>query len=153
MGFFDSLFGSETGKAERKADDVAAPADETKILAKPFKITTGFHPLRLGAHKRNSVNLLVRVTNLTPDPQLVSVDVALPRNHLLGFEATCLNKSVEKRIGNLRAGESTEVAIPLWANNQTKQGNYKMEVTVFAHYQNYNKVLNYMKKMASVRVV
>jgi len=152
MGLWDSIFGSGSENTERKAG-TSASGDETKILAKPFKITTGFHPLRLGANKRNSVNLLVRITNLTPDPQLVSLDVALPRAHMLGFESTCINKTVEKRIGNLRAGETTEVAIPLWANNQTRSGNYGMEVTVFAHYQNYNKVLNYMKKAAAVRVV
>ncbi|MFH2101084.1 MAG: hypothetical protein ABII71_03280 [Candidatus Micrarchaeota archaeon] len=151
MGFWDSVFGGETKRAAPSDGDVGG--HEPKILAKPFKITTGFHPLRLGANKRNSANLLVRITNLTPDSQLVSVDVALLKNPMLGFEATCLNKNVEKRVGQLKAGESTEVAIPVWANNQTNSGNYPMEVTVFAHYQDYNKVLSYMKKAAALRVV
>ncbi len=146
MGFWDSLFGGE-GKSEKQ------DAGETKILAKPFKVAMTFHPLRLSAHKRNSANLIVKVTNLTPDPQLVSVDVLLPKNQMLGFEPTCINKAAEKKAGNVGPNQTAEVSIPVWANNQTKAGSYSMMVTVFAHYQDYNKVLSYIKKPASLRVV
>lgn len=145
MGFLDSILGESTKTAQDQG--------ETKVLAKPFKIATSFTPLRLSANKKNSVNLIVKVTNLSNDPQLVSVDVALPKSRLLGFEPTCINKACEKRVGTIQAGETTEVAVPVWGNNQTQQGSYPMEVTVYAHYQDYKKVLNYMKKLASLRVV
>jgi hypothetical protein len=145
MGFWDSLLGTEEERAEKR--------EETKVLAKPFKINTTFHPLRLGANKRNSVSLIVKITNVSKDPQLVSMDVMLPKDQMLGFESTCLHKSVEKKVGEVAPGATVEASVPLWANNQTKPGNYRMNLKVYSHYQDYNKVLNYMEKAASVRVV
>lgn len=148
MKFLDSLFGEEEAKEER-----GEPKGQATVLAKPFKISTSFHPLRLGANSRNSVNLIVHVTNLSPDDQLVSVDVQLPKDQMLGFEPTCLSKASEKRIGSVKSGDTVEAVIPIWANNQTKAGNYGLQLAVYAHYQDYEKVLNYMRKSASLRVV
>jgi uncharacterized membrane protein len=72
---------------------------------------------------------------------------------LLGFDQACINKSVEKRAGELKAGESIEVPITIWANSQTKEGNYPVGVTVYSHYRDYDKVLSYSKKRTSLRAV
>ena len=143
MGFLDSIMkGSET-------DDVKGSGTGTS----PFKVTMNFLPLRLAAMKDNKVNMFIRITNTSGGGQLVSVDVALPRNQLVGFDPTCINKHMEKRVGQLNAGESTEVVLPIWGNNQTKDGNYPIGITVYAHYLDYTKVINSVKKSASLRVV
>ena len=143
MGFLDSLLKGEEEKTE----------DYGRSSGMPFKISLGFLPLRLAAMKDNKVNLTVRLTNTSGEPQLVSVDATLPRGPLLGFDPTCIHKTTEKKLGNLRPNETIEVVLPVWANNQTKEGNYPIEVTAYSHYLDYTKVINSMKKSISLRVV
>ncbi len=140
MGFWDSIMGSE--KRSEKPDEKSG---------NPFSVSVNFSPLRLSANARSSVNLLVKVKNVSGSPQLVSVDALLPKDCMMGFDPACINKAVEKRVGELKAGAEMEVPIPVWSNNQTKEGNYSVEVTVYAHYIGYEKVLSYIKKSTILR--
>jgi uncharacterized membrane protein len=141
MGILDSILGSDK-------PEVPAPGSSN-----PFNMTVSFAPLRLNAKKSNSVSLVVKVKNVSGNPQLVSVDALLPRDAMLGFDPPCINKAVEKRMGELKPGATIEVSIPVWANNQTKEGAYAIDVTVFSHYIGYEKVLSYLKKSTSLRAV
>ncbi len=143
MSFLDSLMKNTD---ERQDDFGGSPSN-------PFKVAMSFSPLRLAAMKDNKVNLVIRITNISGDSQLVSVDVMLPRGQLLGFDPTCINKAMEKKLGQLRPNESTEVMLPIWGNNQTKEGSYPIDVTVFSHYLDYNKVLHSVKKSTMLRIV
>ena len=147
MGLFDWMKGDDRGKEEKKE------ITGGKILAKPFKIGLSFTPLRLNAKTKNSLNLVVKVTNMTKDPQLVSVDVLLPKDAIIGFEPTCINKAMEKRLGEVRPGETASAAIPIWASTQTGPGVHELQITAYAHYIGYEKVLNYMKTKTSLRIV
>lgn len=147
MGMFDWL------KGEKKAEEGKKDITGGKILAKPFRIALSFTPLRLSSKSKNSVNLVVKLTNLTKDPQLVSVDVLLPKNALIGFEPTCINKAMEKRLGEVRPGETVQASIPIWASTQTGPGSHEIAVTAYAHYIGYEKVLNYMKTKTGLRIV
>ncbi len=146
MGMFDWLSGE---KKEESAKEITGG----KILAKPFQINLSFTPLRLSAKAKNSVNLVIRIKNLTKDPQLVSVDVLLPKNALIGFEPTCINKAMEKRLGEIMPGETKEVSVPIWASTQTEAGTHELGITAYAHYIGYEKVLNYMKTNTRLRIV
>jgi len=141
MGFWDLIAGEEPQKQPEKKS------------ANPFNVSLKFTPLRLSAMRRNSVDLVVTVKNTSPETHLVSVDALLPRDALVGFDEACINKGIEKRAGELKAGESVEVPIRIWGSNQTKSGNYGIDVTVYSHYIGYDKVLSYTKKSTSLRVV
>ncbi len=143
MGFLDSILGED--KPRKAAGD--------SRYTNPFNVTVGFSPLRLSAKRSSNVSLLVKVRNVSPDTQLVSVDALLPRNAMVGFDQACINKAIEKRAGELRPGESKDVAIEIWSNSQTGEGAYPVDVTVFAHYIGYDKVMSYIKKSASLRAV
>lgn len=143
MGILDSILGSEKPEVPEQASK----------SANPFNVTVSFAPLRLNANKANSLTLIVKVKNVSGATQLVSVDALLPRDAMLGFDPACINKAVEKRVGELKPGTSTEVSIPVWANSQTKEGSYPIDVTVFSHYIGYEKVLSYVKKSTAVRAV
>ncbi|MEW6723064.1 MAG: hypothetical protein AB1324_07410 [Candidatus Micrarchaeota archaeon] len=143
MGFWDSVMGNE------KSEEL--PAGDKS--ANPFNVSVSFAPLRLSASNRSSVNLVVKVKNVSGSPQLVSVDALLPRDAMIGFDPACINKAAEKRVGELKAGASVEVPITIWSSTQTKEGNYPVEVTVFSHYIGYDKVLSYIKKSTSLRAV
>lgn len=143
MGFWDSIVGSDKPQEEPQGNG----------SSNPFNVMVSFAPVRLSANKRSSVSLVVKVKNISGAPQLVSVDALLPKSAMVGFDPACINKAAEKRVGELKAGDSTEVSIPIWSNTQTKEGNYPVAVTVYAHYIGYDKVLSYIKKSTSLRVV
>lgn len=154
MGMLDWLFGDKKEKGKSGREAAAQPVVESKkILAKPFIVTTSFTPFRLAAKKSNYVTLNVIVKNITPDPQLVSIDVMLPKAAFMGFEPSCINKVIEKRLGELKPGESGTAAVQIWGGTQTASGNYEVGYTVYAHYIGYEKVLNYQKNKTVLRVV
>lgn len=140
MGILDDFFGS-------KKDD---GKNATNAL---FKVSFGFSPVRLAAMKDNRVNFIINVSNLSGENQLVSLDVLLPKKELIGFEPTCIKKHEERKIGELKKGESKEIVVPIWATNQTKQGNYPIKVMLYSHYIDYTKVLKSMDKSTTIRVV
>ena len=146
MGFMDWLSGEEKGKKEGQAA-------QGKILAKPFRVSMSFTPLRLSSKKSNSVNLNITLTNVTKDPQLVSVDVMLPKNAYMGFEPSCINKVFEKRLGEIPAGQTVNTSIPIWGGTQTTPGEHEINITAYAHYIGYEKVLTYMKTKTKLRIV
>jgi uncharacterized membrane protein len=143
MGFWDSVMGNEKSQAQPEADK---PSNT-------FNVSVSFSPLRLSANSKSSVDLVVKVKNVSSAPQLVSVDALLPRNAMVGFDPACINKAAEKRVGELKSGASIDVPITVWSSSQTKEGNYPIEVTVFSHYIGYDKVLSYIKKSTSLRAV
>ncbi|MFH0737133.1 MAG: hypothetical protein V1827_00620 [Candidatus Micrarchaeota archaeon] len=144
MGFWDSILGSDRSDA---APEMGKPAHN------PFNVGVKFAPLRLSAKAKSSVDLVVKVTNASSFPQLVSVDALLPRDALIGFDPACINKAAEKRVGELKAGSSIDVPITIWSSHQTQEGNYPITVTVYSHYIGYEKVLSYVKKSTSLRAV
>ncbi|MBN1169766.1 hypothetical protein JXA56_01975 [Candidatus Micrarchaeota archaeon] len=141
MGIWNSIFGEEK-----------KPESEKKST-NPFNVSLKFAPLRLSANRKNSVDLIVRVENKSPEIHLVSVDALLPKGVMLGFDDACINKATEKRVGELKSGDSVEVPVRVFANSQTNSGNYAIEVTVYSHYIGFDKVLSYVKKSSSLRVV
>jgi uncharacterized membrane protein len=157
MGFLDSLLGEEDNREVKSFAKKEKPAEVSQNMKGlphvPLSVSSSFFPLRLSAMKSNSVNLVVKVKNIANENQLVSVDALVHKKGLLGFDPTGINKSVEKRVGPVAPGASVEVAIPLWANNQTPAGDYEVSVQVFSHYQDYNKVFSKIKRSTSVRVV
>jgi uncharacterized membrane protein len=145
MGFWDLIMGDEKPSEE--------PRMEERKSTNPFRVAVSFSPYRLTSNKPDSVDLVVKVTNVSPETHLLSVDAALPKGTMLGFDRTCINKSIEKRVGELKAGQSVDVPITVWGNNQTEQGKYGVDVTVFSHFGNYDKVLSYAKKSTHLRSV
>lgn len=143
MGMLDSIL----GKQEMKSEPSVASGKSTN----PFAVSLSFAPLRLAANKASSISLVVKVKNISSDPQIVSVDALLPKDVMIGFDPACINKAVEKRVGELKSGETKDIQILVWSNNQTKEGTYPVDVTVFSHYIGYDKVMSYIKKNTTLR--
>lgn len=129
------------------------PSEELKTTGAPFTISTKFVPRRLSSRKEDKMQVLISVKNNTSEDQLVSLDFLLPSGVTFGFDPTGIGKKMEKRLGHLAPGETKETTITVWGNNQTKEGEYPLKITAFSHYLDYNKVLNYIERTVSVRVV
>ncbi|MDD5022968.1 MAG: hypothetical protein PHU63_02260 [Candidatus ainarchaeum sp.] len=143
VGILDSILGSN--KEE--------PSDEVRTSGKPFVVSTKFLPIRLAAMKEGKIGLDIKIKNNTGEKQLVSVDALLQNHAMIGFDPTCINKHVEKRVGEIEPGETKEITVMIWGSNQTKDGEYPIRLTFYSHYLDYKRVLNYMEKTVTVRVV
>lgn len=150
MGLLDSIIGKDKSPEDVAAQGTAGPSAQS---ANPFSVSLSFSPLRLAAKKASSVGLVVKVKNISSSQQLVSVDALLPGNAMVGFDPACINKAAEKRIGELKPGETRDVLIQVWSNSQTQEATYPVDVTVFAHYIGYEKVMSYLKRSTSLRAV
>lgn len=144
MGFLDDIIGNEK--------EVAPSTEGIGRSANPLEVSMSFTPLRLSANRANSIDLVVKVRNISNENQLVSVDASLPRKCMIGFDPACINKSVEKQAGELKPGEATTVIIPVWANNQTKSDSYELTITSYHHYRHYDKVMGSVKRFLTLRV-
>ncbi len=144
MGFLDSLLGSN-GNSETDSG-----ADKT---SNSFDVSMSFSPLRLSAARASYVELLVKIKNVSSSSTLVSLDASVQKTAMIGFDSACISKSVEKKAGELAPNQSVELKIPLWSNNQTKAGSYSLNLVVYSHYLNYNKVISTTKRSTSVRAV
>ncbi len=142
MGFLDGILGTN----EKRETPI-------KDNGNPFITSLKFIPRRLSSMKEGSIDLEIKVTNNTADTQLVSIDAVLPKKILVGFDPTCLNKHTEKRLGNVEPGETKDVALRIWGSNQTKEGDYPIQISFYSHYLNYKKVLESTHKRTTVRVV
>ena len=143
MGFLDSLLGGRD-----------SPAPETpKSSGDVFAFSVTFSPVRLTAMQGGKINMIVRLTNISNEEQMASVDVLLSRAALIGFEPAAINKHTEKKLGKIQPGASMEVAIPIYSTNQTKAGNYPFKVVAYAHYLDYDKVMSQKDKKGEIRVV
>ncbi|MEK6981452.1 MAG: hypothetical protein AABX38_00850 [Candidatus Micrarchaeota archaeon] len=146
MGFLDFL----NKKNESASEDIelqeANARSETRI-----KMNISFSPLRLSAGKESKIKMIVKIKNESNTPMLISVDALLSKKDLIGFDSACVSKHSEKKIGEIKAGETKEAVFDICSSNQTKQGNYNVGVNVYSHYLDYDKVINYVKRVISLR--
>lgn len=151
MGILDSIFGKK--RREAGGVEAEAPPPATAPVAKPFAISAKFSALRLRAQRNSKIFLEVGVKNITSTKQLVSVDLNLPLNSKIGFDATCNQNYMEKRLGEVAPGASAKFTVPVYGSALTKEGSYTVEINAFSHYLDYRKVLSQMRKKISLRVV
>lgn len=143
MGFLDSLLGGK--------DSPAQEAPKASGTAFAFSVT--FSPVRLTAMQEGRINMIIKLTNVSSEEQMASVDVLLSRAALMGFEPAAINKHTEKKLGKIQPGSSMEIAVPIYSTNQTKAGNYPFKVVAYAHYLDYEKVISQSEKKGEIRVV
>ncbi len=151
MGILDEILGTESKTYREKTPAQLAPAP--KEIERPISLSVRFLPLRLAAKKDNKVDMIVRLTNETGEKQLVSFEALAPKRDMVGFDTTIMSKHYEKKLGYLEPKASAEFAATIYGTMQTKPGNYTIDVIAYVHYINYNKVINYVKRKVSLRVI
>ncbi|HLD59696.1 MAG TPA: hypothetical protein VI912_01780 [Candidatus Bilamarchaeaceae archaeon] len=144
MGFFDNLFGKE----RERPSGVKSAQPSVASLKTGFK----FSPLRMTALKDGAVTLVAKVTNNADQAQLVSMDVELPQSVMIGFDSTCLKKSLEKKVGEVKSGETKEFAVTIYGSNQTKSCTCRVGVETYAHYRDYDKVIDKKREILRLRI-
>ncbi|MBD3397772.1 hypothetical protein GF412_01430 [Candidatus Micrarchaeota archaeon] len=146
MGLFDWLTGKRE-EPEEAAEEMPARG------SKPFKISHKFSPLRLKAHKDSKLAMNITVRNTSGSKQLVSVDVEVPKGNRIGFDVASSQKHHEERMGELAPGATKCFSVNVHGGNLTKPGEVPVKITAYAHYLNYNKVLEQTAKMVTLRVI
>lgn len=146
MGVLDFLNKKEENETEGIDTQEANARSEARL-----KIGVNFSPLRLSVGKDNKLKLIVRIKNESDATMLISVDALLSKKDLIGFDSACIQKHSEKKVGEIKAGETKEAVFEVCSTNQTKAGNYNVGINVYSHYLDYDKVINYVKRVVSLR--
>ncbi len=151
MGILDDIFGSEK-KAYKARPQEPLPSNLRETQS-PISMSVRFLPLRLAARKDNRLDMIVRITNETAEKQLISFEARVPQREMMGFDPTVVSKQYQKKLGQVEPKASAEFAVTIHGTSQTKPGNYPVDVTAYVHYIDYNKVMNFVKRKVSLRVV
>lgn len=131
--------------------DFFGKKDVAKDLKRvPYKIKVEFIPFKLNANTKSSVIAEVTVKNELEEPALTSIVVEVPKQ--LGLDETTLSKTKEIKLGELAPGEEKKVKCEIFGSAGTDKGEYTITFNVFAHYRDYNYVLNQVRKKETLRV-
>lgn len=152
MGILDEILGTES-KSYRERPPEALKIGVGKETPRPISMSVRFLPLRLAMKKESKVDMIVRITNETNEKQLVSFEALAPKAEMIGFDSTVINKQYEKKLGYVEPGASVEFAATVYGTTQTKAGNCPISITAYVHYLDYKRVINYVKRNISLRIV
>ncbi len=117
----------------------------------PYMISTEWFPYRLYSGKKGSSILFIKVKNLTNEPLLTSFAVELPGK--LSFDEIGLSKAKELKIGEISPSGEKELKLNVFSGIDTDPGEYTVTMISTAHYQDYDKVINAVRKRTSINVV
>ena len=117
----------------------------------PYRLATELVPYKLYAKRKSSSTLKIRLRNLTNEVLLTSVAAELPKP--LAFEATGLTKQREVRIGDLAPNEEKEVQFEVFTTPGSDPGDYTLSLTAMAHYRDYGRIINAVRKRVMIGVV
>lgn len=151
MGILDDLLGAE--KKPYKEKPLVTLASNLRDIQSPISMSIRFLPLRLAAKRDNHIDMIVKITNNSNEKQLISFEALLPKTEMIGFDSTMISKHVEKKMGIIEPKASVEVTVIIYGTTQTKTGNYVISTSAYVHYLDYSKVINYIKRAISLRVV
>ncbi len=140
MGLFSFLFGEEK-KGARK--------DEPERLS----IKTRFNPIRLSSFKKNHVDLIITVENVGGKEALVSVDVSVPTNAMVGFDESAIQKKTNVRFDVIKPNSKIVRVVSIFGSAVTKPGEIPIELKLFVHGSDYSKVLYSHGKNITLRCV
>jgi len=132
---FDRLFGKKE----------MSPTNNT------YHLECDLHPIRLQAHKNESVDLEISLTNEFDRELMTSIVVEVPKG--LGFDQSALSQEREIRLGMLMPGEAKRFKVALWGTQRTEPGLYPLKVYAISHYHDYGYVLNEVRKVVGLRAV
>lgn len=100
------------------------------------------------------MDIIFRIENLTEKPMLVSIEARiLKKTALLGFDDKLLHKHAVKKVGTLKPFQSVEVPIRIYGDPRTRPDDYPLELKVYEHYLDYDKVLGEYRREANIRVI
>ncbi|MEM3841319.1 MAG: hypothetical protein QXN59_01325 [Candidatus Micrarchaeaceae archaeon] len=117
----------------------------------PYMVTTEWFPYKFYSNKKGSSILFVKLKNLTNEPLLTSFLVELPGK--LSFDEIGLAKEKLTKVGEIKPMEEKELRFNVFNSIGIEPGEYTVTLTTTAHYQNYDKVINVVRKRTSVGVV
>lgn len=124
---------------------------EVPVGGTTYRLECEIHPFRLPAHKIDSVDMEVTVTNDFDRELLTSLVVEVPKG--LGFEQSALSQEREIRLGVMRPSETKMMKISVWGTQRTEPGLYPIKLYAISHYHDYGYVLNEVKRVVGLRAV
>ncbi|MFH1471071.1 MAG: hypothetical protein ABIF01_04945 [Candidatus Micrarchaeota archaeon] len=116
-----------------------------------LSLSTHCNPIRISIAGKETMTVTIKAKNLSDKPQLVSVDFEIPND--LSFDSTGVSNKRNAKVGEIAPGQSKEASFEVFATHRASQNEYKARVTGFAHYRNYESVLEKATLEATIRVL
>ncbi|MFH1448726.1 MAG: hypothetical protein ABIG39_07730 [Candidatus Micrarchaeota archaeon] len=116
-----------------------------------LSLSTHCSPIRISLSGKDIMTLAATIKNASGEPRIVSVDLVLPSE--LGVDDVGVNTNKNIRLGEIPPGESREASFGIYATHRTNPAEYEAHLTAFAHYRNYDSVLEKVSLKTTIRVV
>jgi uncharacterized membrane protein len=116
-----------------------------------LSIGTRCNPIRISLSAKDTMTFVVKVKNTSDAPQMASVDFELPKE--LGFDTTGVSNKKNAKLGEIAPGESKETTFEVYATHRASEKDYTARITAFAHYRDYNNVIEKATLNATIRVL
>jgi uncharacterized membrane protein len=116
-----------------------------------LSLSTRCNPIRISLVQKDTMTVTATVKNRSENPQLVSIDFELPGD--LGFDEMGVSKSKSARLGEIPPGESAEAIFEVHPTHRARENEYSGRITAFAHYRDYDNVVEKTTLNYTIRVV
>jgi uncharacterized membrane protein len=117
----------------------------------PYLLSFEVVPYKLFAGRKSSATLFLKVKNASKEELMTSLSVELPQK--LSFENVGLSRVKEIRLGSLKPGEEREQKVQVMNALDADKGDYTLTITTTAHFNDYDHIMNSIKKRVSISVV
>ncbi len=117
----------------------------------PYLFSFEVVPYKLFAGRKSSATLFLKVKNISKEELMTSLSVELPQK--LSFENVGLSRIKEIRLGNIKPGEEREQKVQVMNALDADKGDYTLTITTTAHFNDYEHIMNSVKKRISISVV
>ncbi|MFH1257613.1 MAG: hypothetical protein ABIG96_01610 [Candidatus Micrarchaeota archaeon] len=116
-----------------------------------YELTAEFHPFKLNAHRADSIDLEIKITNVAEREMLTSIVVQVPKP--LGLDKSAFMQQREIRLGTLAPRELKDVKLQVFSGQRVPKGSYPVLIYAISHYRDYSYILNEIRKKIELRVV
>lgn len=116
-----------------------------------FTISSSFNPIRVVAGQKDPVILNIKIKNQYPESKLASITVKAPFS--LGFDRIGLFRETRRRVGHIKKEMEKIIPIQIFPKPNIQEGNYNVEIKVYAHPDRYDKVEKEYNHNTTLRVI
>lgn len=113
-------------------------------------INTRLFPYRISLREKKPQELVIELKNISNEPKMVSFEASLPFE--LAFDKGGLNRSMEKRIQELKPNEPKRFQFDVYAARMSGEGAYIGKLVVSEHYRDFDYVTKAYERELHFRI-
>lgn len=105
-------------------------------MANKFAVKTSFHPYRMVIKRKEKVEMIVEITNISEEEKMTSLTVQTPKG--LSLNETLNVNSLEKRLGVLKPKQTARIFFNIHPRFDTPPGPKEISLKLTEHHKSYD---------------